>query len=106
LSDAVFFGHHTFDPWETEIMQALNKPSEHLVTTRTYSTDHIYLTCFLMCRGLELLGTETDASGRVHFFFPQSEELHSATAAFLADGQVAARQFCFTLLKLKKYIPR
>jgi Domain of unknown function (DUF5659) len=87
-------------------METLNKPFVHLDVTRTYKTDHLYLACFLMCRGLELVGTKTDASGRVHFFFPESAELHSATAAFLADGQVEARKFSFTLLKLKKYIPR
>ena len=87
-------------------METLNKPSEHLNATRSYSTDHIYLACFLMCRGLELLGTKTDSRGRVHFYFPVSEELFSATAAFLADGQVEARKFSFTLLKLKKYLPR
>ena len=87
-------------------METLKKPSEHLGATRTYETDHIYLASFLVCQGVELLGTKTDASGRVHFFFPESPELHSATAAFLADGQVEARKFCFTLLKLKKYIPR
>lgn len=87
-------------------MQTLKKPSEHLCATRSYATDHLYLASFLMCRGLELLGTKTDANGRVHFFFPQSPELDSATAQFLADGQVEARKFSFTLLKLKKYLPR
>jgi len=71
-----------------------------------YETDHIYLAAFLLCQGLELLGTHIDQRGRVRFLFVDSPELHSATATFLADGAVGARQFTFTLLKLKKNIPR
>ena len=71
-----------------------------------YETDHLYLAAFLLCRGLELLGTQTDGAGRVRFLFANSVEVHSAAANFLAGGAVEARQFSFTLLKLKKSIPR
>jgi hypothetical protein len=75
-------------------------------SVRLFETDHIYLAAFLLCRGLKLCGTQLDTAGRVRFLFPDSAELHSAAANFLADGEVAARQFAFTLLKLKKNIPR
>ena len=75
-------------------------------TNHSYETGHIYLASFLICRGIDLLGTRVDGGGHVFFRFPITPELHSATAAFLADGQVEARKFCFTLLKLKKHIPR
>ena len=71
-----------------------------------YETDHLYLAAFLLCRGLELLGTQTDGAGRVRFLFANSVEVHSAAANFLAGGAVEARQFSFTLLKLKKNIHR
>jgi hypothetical protein len=87
-------------------METIKRAIAPLHATHPYKTDHLYLACFLMCRGLELLGTKIEDGGRVHFLFQESPEIHSATADFLADGQVEARKFSFTLLKLKKYIPR
>jgi hypothetical protein len=73
-----------------------------------YQTDDLYLAAFLLCHGLDLLGTHVDQVGRVRFLFSDSanNKLHSATASFLADGEVRARQFMLTVLKLKKNISR
>ncbi len=71
-----------------------------------YSTDHLYLAAFLICQGHPLAGTDQESSGRVRFLFENSQELRSDAANFLAGGQVDARQFSFTLLRLKKCFPR
>jgi hypothetical protein len=71
-----------------------------------YQTDDLYLAAFLLCHGLDLLGTHVDQVGRVRFLFSDSAKLLSATASFLADGEVRARQFMLTVLKLKKNISR
>jgi hypothetical protein len=71
-----------------------------------YGTTHLYLASFLMCRGLELLGTETDGTERIRFLFANSVEVRAAAADFLANGVVEAREFSFNLLKLKKLVPR
>ena len=73
---------------------------------RLYSTDHLYLASFLVCKGAEVVQTKSVEGGRTYFLFRESEELHRATADFLGGGVVEARKFSFVILKLKKLIPR
>ena len=80
-----------------------------LRTSRTdncFNTDHLYLAGFLVCRGHAVTGTSSSRTGRVQFQFGDSEEVRSAVADFMADGQVPARQFSFEVLKLKKHLPK
>jgi hypothetical protein len=53
-----------------------------------------------------VIGTAADDTGRVRFVFENSSELRSAAADFMAGGVVNARQFSFTVLKLKRGLPR
>ena len=71
--------------------------------TDGYSTDHIYVAAYLVCRGHEVVGTRGNGS-RVSFIFNQSPQLSAAVASFLADGVIPARHFSFELLKLKRMI--
>jgi hypothetical protein len=71
-----------------------------------FSIDHLYLASFLVCRGHEVSGTEVGDNGRIYFQFLDSLQLRSAAAGFLAGEQVDARKFSFTILKLKKYLPK
>lgn len=72
----------------------------------TFSTDHLYLSAYLVCRGYELEKTKDGDDGRVQFLFADSVSLRSAAAEFLSGGTVNARQFSFEVLKLKKYFSR
>jgi hypothetical protein len=72
---------------------------------RYYSTDHLYLAGYLLCCGHPLLGTHSDGN-RVHFLFCGQPEVHSDAAHFMAGGTVVARQFAFSVLKLKHLLPR
>jgi hypothetical protein len=71
----------------------------------TYCTDHLYLAAYLVCCGHPALGTRGDGR-RVEFVFSQTPQLSADAARFMADGAVAARQFSFEILKLKRLIPR
>jgi len=71
----------------------------------TYSTDHIYLAGYLVCCGHPVLGTRGDGR-RIEFVFSETPRLSADAARFMADGVVAARQFSFEILKLKRLIPR
>jgi hypothetical protein len=71
--------------------------------TNVYSTDHIYVAAYLVCRGHEVVGTRGNGS-RVSFIFNISAELSSDVASFLADGVIPARHFSFELLKLKRML--
>jgi hypothetical protein len=79
-------------------MEELNRP--------IYASDHIYLSAFICCQGHQLIGTKTDGDGRIRFLFGDSNELRSSIAEFMAGGRVEARQYSFTLLKLKKFLPK
>lgn len=79
---------------------------ETVRTNKPFGTDHIYLASYLICQGHPLAGTDQESSGRVRFLFVDSQELRSDAASFLSGGQVDARQFSFTLLRLKKCFPR
>jgi hypothetical protein len=80
-------------------MESSSKPA-------LYASDHLYMSTFLVCRGHRLVGSRGDSSGRTQFLFIDSTELRSAIAEFMAGGTVEARNFSFTLLKLKKYFPK
>jgi len=67
----------------------------------SFASDHLYLVCFLLCRGHEITGAER-VGRRVHFQFRQSTDLSADVAGFMAGAAVPARQFCFELLKLKR----
>lgn len=69
-----------------------------------YATDHLYLAAFLVCAGHRVVGTTRDGV-RIAFLFDNSPELVAAVASFMAGGSVAARQFAFEILKLKKLLP-
>ena len=75
--------------------------AEHL-----FRTDHLYVAAFLVCHGHPLVSCQGSESGRVNFLFVDSSETRSRVADFMAGGQVNARQFAFTLLRLKKCFPR
>lgn len=75
-------------------------------TCAAFSTDHLYLAAFLICRDHDLIDTAIAETGRVRFLFDDSATLRSAVADFMAGATVDARQFSFTLLKLKKSLPR
>lgn len=45
-------------------------------------------------------------NARIYFQFLDSPQLRSAAADFLAGEQVDACEFSFTILKLKKYLPK
>jgi hypothetical protein len=74
-------------------------------TVSTYLTDHLYLAAYLCCSGHNILGTST-AGSRVSFQFRQTQQLSADVASFMSDASVPARQFSFTILKLKRLIPR
>jgi len=73
---------------------------------RYFSTDHLYLAAYLVCTGHQITGTEPGNHNRILFTFIDSAELRSAASDFLSGGQVDARRFSFTILRLKKLIPR
>ena len=71
--------------------------------TNGYSTDHIYVAAYLVCRGHEVVGTRSNGS-RLSFTFNNSAQLSSDVASFLAGGLIPARHFSFELLKLKRML--
>ena len=74
-------------------------------TLEEYRTDHLNLAAFLVCRGHSVLTTRND-DDRIQFVFSETPQLASDAASFMAGGSVAARQFSFEILKLKRLIPR
>ena len=80
----------------------MNRPQ----TSALFETDHMYLAAFLVCRGHVLRSVLPGASERFQFGFSDTTELRSAAAEFMAGGLVDARQFSFTVLKLKRGLPR
>jgi hypothetical protein len=76
------------------------------MTLQTFRTDHLYVAAFIVCRGHQLTSILGSANNRLQFVFPDTHEVRSAAAEFLAGGSVEARQFSFELLKLKRCIPR
>jgi hypothetical protein len=75
------------------------------VAASIYATDHIYLVGFLLCRGHEILRTESRGA-RVVFVFDATQQLSADIAGFMGGATVAARQFSFEILKLKRQLPR
>jgi hypothetical protein len=71
-----------------------------------FSTDHLYLAAFLVCRGHSLAGTEANGTGRISFLFSSSNAVRSAAADFMSGGQIDARQFAFAILRLKRSLPQ
>jgi hypothetical protein len=67
----------------------------------TFASDHLYLVCFLRCKGHEITGTVRN-NNRVSFQFRNSPELSADVAGFMAGATIPARQFSFELLKLKR----
>jgi hypothetical protein len=67
-----------------------------------FSTDHLYLAAYLVCRGHSVASTKPTERGRISFLFSGTNEVRSAAADFMGGGQVEARQFAFTILRLKK----
>jgi len=79
--------------------------TETMPTNTLFETDHLYLAAFLVCHGHQLVRFQPGATGRVDFQFTDSGATRSCVADFMAGGQVNARQFAFTLRRLKKSFP-
>ena len=69
-----------------------------------YSTTNFYLSCFLLARGIQLVGlNQTDDPGRRSFVFVESE-MRSVLADeynFNLDSEVNVRDFVSAIRKLK-----
>lgn len=66
-----------------------------------FTSDHLYVTAFLICSGHRLIGVSRHGA-RALFQFERTAALCNDVARFMAGAAVPARQFSFELLKLKR----
>jgi hypothetical protein len=69
-----------------------------------FSSDHLYLCAFLLCRDHQLIGTSVGEGNRIFFAFEDSGPLRVSVSEFMCGGEIAARQYSLALLQLKKLI--
>jgi hypothetical protein len=105
LAGPLLFVVATLPPFKS-VERTVKKSLKENHSNKPFSTDHLYLAAYLICQGHQVTGTNTNGSGRIQFQFTDSPNFRSAVADFLSGGQVDARQFSFTVLRLKKYFPR
>ena len=70
----------------------------------TYSTTNFYLSCFLLARGIQLVGlNQTEEPGRRSFVFVESEmrSVLSDEYNFDPEAEVSVRDFVGAIRKLK-----
>ena len=71
---------------------------------KTYNTTNFYLSCFLLARGVQLIGlNQTDDPGRRSFVFVDSEMRSVLMDEFNFDGEaeINVRDFVSAIRKLK-----
>jgi hypothetical protein len=68
-----------------------------------FTTDHLYLTGFLVCTGHSIVNTSRNGA-RVSFEFNKTPQLLADVAHFMSGALVPARQFSFELLKIKRML--
>jgi len=68
-----------------------------------FSTDHLYLTGFLICCGHNFVSTSSNGS-RISFEFSKTPALLTDVARYMSGALVPARQFSFEILRLKRTI--
>lgn len=68
-----------------------------------FSTDHLYLTGFLICCGHNFVSTSSNGS-RISFEFSKTPALLADVARYMSGALVPARQFSFEILRLKRTI--
>jgi hypothetical protein len=68
-----------------------------------FSTDHLYLTGFLICCGHNFVSTSSNGS-RISFEFSKTPALLGDVARYMSGALVPARQFSFEILRLKRTI--
>ncbi len=70
----------------------------------TYSTTNFYLSCFLLARGIQLVGlNQTEEPGRRSFVFVESEMRSVLMSEYNFDGEaeINVRDFVSAIRKLK-----
>lgn len=72
-------------------------------STPVFSSQHLYLVAFLVCAGHDVTNIVRNGR-RVSFEFVQTPELLTDVAGFMSDAVTPARQFSFTLLRLKRML--
>jgi hypothetical protein len=77
-----------------------NVTPDKAATNNSFESSDIYLSSFLMARGVPLKGTKRDKA-RTFFMFPDSEELQALIHEYYADGAVRALTFKSYLRELK-----
>jgi hypothetical protein len=68
-----------------------------------FTTDHLYLTGFLICCGHNFASTSSTGR-RISFEFQKTPELLADVARYMSGALVPARQFSFEILRLKRTI--
>jgi hypothetical protein len=78
----------------------LDSPPNHTAEP-PFASDHIYLVAYLRCLGHTIIGMSRNGT-RVSFKFEKTPGLLADVTGFMSGAKIAARPFCFELLRLKR----